>query len=515
MKRSLLVVFVLGLLVMSISCKKSVPADLGKVSFIPQPVELLATGSSFEISKNTSINILKGDEDLALIAQLLKDEVKLFTGNDLVVNEVSSFGKNGINLGVDATINEENKEAYALIINEDQVKISGASGAGVLFGVQTFVQAIQAHKSTEKDVWIVASGQINDYPQYGFRGAMLDVARNFFEVDDVKRFIDLLVYYKLNVLHLHLTDDQGWRIEIKSWPKLTTIGGSTSMLGDGGFYTQEDYKEIVKYAKERFITIIPEIDIPGHTNAALASYAELNCNGKAPELYKGMKVGFSTLCTDKEITYQFVDDVVRELAEITDGPYIHIGGDESHVTELDDYVYFINRTQDIVKKYNKIMVGWDEIAHADIDSEAIVHYWAKGENASMGVEKGAKVILSPSTKVYLDMQYDSLTHLGQHWAAYIEIDSSYMWKPLELVEGINRENIVGIESPLWTETISTMDEIEYMVFPRIIGHAEIGWSPVEHLNWDDYKVRLGKQVPLLEKRGVDYYASKQVPWIKK
>lgn len=515
MRKNLPMFFILGLLILTVSCKKSIPADLSEVSFIPHPVKLVATGSSFEINENTSISFYNDNEELSLIGELLKAEMKLFTGMELKIEEEVNGRAKGIVLNVDPEINENNREAYELKITEKQIIISGASGAGVLFGVQTLVQAIEQVAIAENDAWIVASGEIVDYPEYGYRGAMLDVARNFFGVDDVKRFIDLLAYYKLNVLHLHLTDDQGWRIEIKSWPKLTSVGGSTSMGGDGGFYTQEQYKEIVKYAKDRYITIIPEIDMPGHTNAALASYAELNCDGKAPELYKGMKVGFSTLCTRNEITYQFVDDVIRELAAITDGPYIHIGGDESHVTELEDYVYFINRTQDIVKKYDKVMLGWDEIAHADIDSEAIVQYWAKAENAIMGVDKGAKVILSPSTKVYLDMQYDSLTHLGQHWAAFIEIDSSYIWKPEQLIEGVNRDDIVGIESPLWTETITTMDEIEYMIFPRIIGHAEIAWSPAMYHNWNEYKVRLGQHLPLLEKRSIDYYQSEQVPWMEK
>ncbi len=206
-------------------------------------------------------------------------------------------------------------------------------------------------------------------PKYGYRGAMLDVARHFFTVDEVKKYIDLLAMYKINKLHLHLSDDQGWRIEIKSWPNLTNYGGSTEVGGGpGGFYTQEEYIELVSYAQERFITIIPEIDLPGHTNAALASYPELNCNGKSPDLYTGTEVGFSTLCANKEITFQFLDDVIREISEITPGPYFHIGGDESHVTKEEDYITFINRSQDMVLKYGKKVMGWDEIQNADLKS---------------------------------------------------------------------------------------------------------------------------------------------------
>jgi len=332
-------------------------------------------------------------------------------------------------------------------------------------------------------------------------------------VEDVKRYIDLLAAYKINQLHLHLADDQGWRIEIKSWPNLTLHGGSTEVGGgEGGFYTQEQYKEIVDHARERFITIIPEIDMPGHTNAALASYAELNCDGKARDLYSGTEVGFSTLCTDKEITYKFVDDVIRELAEMTPGEYIHIGGDESHVTPMEDYIPFMERVQDIVELHGKKVMGWDEIANASLKPNTVVQYWAKADNALQGVEKGAKVLISPAKKTYLDMQYDSLTPLGLHWAAYIEVDSAYSWEPTALVPGVGRENILGVESPLWTETITNMDELEFMVFPRVVCHAEIGWTAPGARSWDEFKNRLGSQCKRFEMLGINYYPSSKVPW---
>ena len=317
----------------------------------------------------------------------------------------------------------------------------------------------------------------------------------------------MLVVYKLNVLHLHLSDDQGWRIEIKSWPNLTAHGGSTEVGGGtGGFYTQEEYKDIVEYAKERFITIIPEIDMPGHTNAALASYSELNKSGEVTELYTGIKVGFSSLDTSKEITYQFVGDVVRELSEMTPGPYIHIGGDESHETEMEDYIPFINRVQDIVLANGKQMIGWDEIAHADIKANTIVQFWARPKNAQKAVEKKAKIILSPSNKTYLDMKYDSITKLGLNWAGYVNIDSAYNWNPSTFITGISKSDILGIESPLWTETITNMEELEYMVFPRIIGHAEIGWTLDSLRDLDDYKFRLKKHLDRLKIKGIYYYS---------
>ena len=346
---------------------------------------------------------------------------------------------------------------------------------------------------------------------------MLDVARHFFGVEDVKRYMDLMSIYKMNVFHLHLSDDQGWRIEIKSWPNLTQHGGSTEVGGgEGGFYTQEQYKDLVKYAQDRYITLVPEIDMPGHTNAALASYPELNCDGKATELYTGIKVGFSTLCTTKEITYKFIDDVVRELSAITPGPYLHIGGDESHSTPKEYYIPFVAKVRDIVQSHGKHVIGWEETSQINMNEKrpeddinidpaaradaasAIAQYWSNASHALEAVRNGSKLVMSPAKRMYLDMQYDSTTKLGLHWAAYIEVDSSYIWNPATLVKGITRENILGIEAPLWTETITNMDEIEYMMFPRIIGLAEIGWSPDAGRGWDEYKVRLGNQGPRLK-----------------
>jgi hexosaminidase len=340
------------------------------------------------------------------------------------------------------------------------------------------------------------------------------VARHFFQVDDVKRYIDLIALYKMNVMHLHLSDDQGWRIEIKRWPKLTSKGGSTQVDGgEGGFYTQEQYADIVKYAAEKYITVIPEIDMPGHTNAALASYDELNCSNKVTELYTGTDVGFSSLCTSTEITYQFIADVLGELAALTPGPYLHIGGDESHVTKLEDYIPFVNRVQGIVIGLGKKVIGWDEIALSTLNPETVVQYWAKEENAKKGVKQGAKVIMSPAANAYLDMQYDSTTKLGLHWAGYLEVDKGYNWDPAKIVPGIERKNILGIEAPLWTETVTKMDELEYMVFPRLPGFAEIGWSAPAMRNWNEYKVRLGRQAERFRALQVDYYPSKTVPWL--
>jgi len=312
---------------------------------------------------------------------------------------------------------------------------------------------------------------------------------------------------------LHLSDDQGWRIEIKSWPKLTEIGSKTEVGGTpGGFYTQEDYKEIVQYAADRFITIIPEIDMPGHTNAALASYPELNCDGKSPEPYTGMKVGFSSFCVDKEITYKFIDDVVREISAITPGKYFHIGGDESHATKKDDYVVFVDKVQGIVSKHGKTLIGWDEVVTANIKNTSIAQFWASEENAKTAVNKDIKLIMSPAKKAYLDMKYDSITKLGLKWAGYVAVDTGYDWNPSDYVEGIKKENILGIEAPLWTETVTNLSELQFLVFPRLPGYAEIGWTQDSLRSWDDYKIRLASFKGRFEKMNINYYKSPKVNW---
>jgi hexosaminidase len=495
------------------SCSKKPQMDLLEATLLPKPIEVSATGSSFELNNETKILVNGHSEELIRTAKYLASLLKPSTGFDLNIESISDQpSSNSIYFAIVELDSVFGNEGYKLIINEENVIIESNGAEGAVRAIQTLRQILPNEiesSSIQQKSWFMATGEIQDYPQYGYRGSMLDVARHFFGLEDVKRYIDLMAAYKLNVLHLHLSDDQGWRIEIKSWPNLTTHGGSTQVGGaKGGFYTQEQYKEIVNYAATRYITVIPEIDMPGHTNAALASYPELNCNGEATELYTGIEVGFSTLCTDKEITYKFIDDVIRELSEMTPGPYIHIGGDESHVTPMEDYIPFVNKVQDIVISHGKKVIGWDEIANADLKNNTIVQFWAEAENAKKGIAQNAKVLMSPANKTYLDMKYDSLTKIGLNWAAFIELDSAYIWSPDNFVEEIKRENIIGVESPLWSETITNMNEIEYMAFPRIIGHAEIGWTPNAMRTWSDYKSRLIKHTERMKIMEINYYDSK-------
>jgi hexosaminidase len=493
------------------------PTDLSKENIIPKPVSIVPTGESFDLTDQTDIYVQGESAELLKIGQYLADKLNPSTGLGIEVKTTGEAPSSGnIYLSLSENDAELGDEGYELTITDSSVKLTANKPAGLFYGVQTIRQLLPSKvelATAQKGPWKMATGTIRDYPVYEYRGSMLDVARHFFEVEEVKTLIDQLATYKMNRFHLHLSDDQGWRIEIKSWPNLTTHGGSTEVGGGpGGFYTQEQYSDIVKYAQERFITIVPEIDMPGHTNAALASYPELNKSGKATELYTGIEVGFSSLDAHKELTYKFIDDVIRELAALTPGEYIHIGGDESHATKIEDYIPFINRVQDIVEAHGKKVLGWDEIALSTLKPNTIVQYWALAENAVKGVEQGAKVLMSPAKNAYLDMQYDSVSTFGLHWAAYIEVDKGYNWDPANLVPEIKRENIVGIEAPLWSETVSNRFEAEYLIFPRLLGYAEIGWTPAELRNWDEYKVRLANHGERMEAMNISYYPSKLVDW---
>jgi hexosaminidase len=346
-------------------------------------------------------------------------------------------------------------------------------------------------------------------PRFAYRGYMLDVARTFFGVDTVKQVIDRIAPYKINYLHLHLTDDQGWRIEIKSWPKLTEIGGKTEVDGTpGGFFTQEDYKEIVRYAASRGITIVPEIDVPGHIHSALVAYPELSIDGKERELYTGTEVGFSTVDANNDVVYEWFDDVVREISAITPGPYFHLGGDESAVTPHNDYIKFVQKAQKIIIANGKKPMGWDEVAIAGLAEGATAQLWNNVEYAELARDGGNKVLISPATRTYLDMQYDSTSRIGLHWASYIEVDSAYLWDPATFVPNVTDKDILGIEAPLWGETIRNLEDIDYLTFPRLLALAEVGWTAQPKRNYEDFLKRLEAHQLWLKEQGIGTYDTK-------
>lgn len=507
--------FVAGFILTSMSaCNPPQPIySLDQVPLIPLPSTLEPSDEIMPLDAIQSIRTVGAGEQLNSMAQNFKSFWKKHTQRELFLSEDTSNDDQAISLEIDKNFDAQ-QEAYKLRITSGGITIKGKTAEGVFRGLKTLEQIVVLSKlNGETHFLSLAGGEISDQPTHEYRGAMLDVARHFFSVADVKRYIDLLSIYKINFLHFHLSDDQGWRIEIRSWPRLAEIGGQTEVGGgEGGFYTQEDFKEIVKYAADRFITIVPEIDLPGHTNAALASYAELNCDGKAKALYSGIEVGFSTLCVDKDITYEFIEDVIREISEISPGPYFHIGGDESHVTPVNDFNRFMSRTLAIVKKYNKTPMGWYELITADIPEETLLQYWAKTEDFSKVIPKKSKILISAASYNYLDMKYDSITPLGLSWAGYLPLQKAYDWDPLTLVPDLDSAQIIGLEAPLWSETLEDFDDIAFMAFPRIIGHAEIGWTNSRQRNWEDYSNRLSFHGPLLKALQIKYYPSSEIDW---
>ncbi|MGW7268188.1 beta-N-acetylhexosaminidase [Streptomyces sp. NPDC054842] len=496
----------------------TVPVPLDRV--VPAPVSAEAKGAPYRITGDTRIRV-DDSPQARRVGEYLADVLRPSTGYRL---PVTSRGGDGIRLRLgNGSARALGDEGYRLDSGRSGVTITARKAAGLFHGVQTLRQLLPAaveKRSPQPGPWLVAGGTIKDAPRYGYRGAMLDVSRHFFTVAQVERYIDQLALYKINKLHLHLSDDQGWRIAVDSWPRLATHGGSTQVGGGpGGYYTKDQYRQLVRYAAARHLEVVPEIDMPGHTNAALASYAELNCDGVAPKLYTGTEVGFSSLCVDKPVTYDFVDDVIRELAALTPGRYLHIGGDEAHSTSHADYVAFMERVQPVVARYGKTVIGWHQLTGATPAKGALAQYWgldgtsaAEKARVAEAARNGTGLILSPADRVYLDMKYTADTPLGLDWAGLVEVRRSYDWDPGAYLPGAPASAVRGVEAPLWTETIENSDHIEYMAFPRLPGVAELGWSPAPAHDWDTYKVRLAAQAPRWEALGIDYYRSPQVPW---
>lgn len=491
----------------------------GAVYLIPQAAEYEKHPGSYTLTADTTICVTGDDEkeiqETAQVGEYLASLISPSTGYEPeVVKSISPSGG-----GILLTAKDDGKVSdaggYRIKVTEQNITLSADNPEGLFHGVQTLRQLLPAE--IEKDSltggvdWTIDCAAIIDYPVYRWRGMMLDTARNFISVENVKRMIDLMAGYKMNTLHLHLSDDQGWRIEIKSWPELAAIGGSSAADGGtGGYYTQEQYADIVEYAQSRYITVVPEIDMPGHTNAALASYGELNPDGRKAKPYTGTDVGFSTLMCNEEITYAFIDDVIRELAALTPGEYIHVGGDEASSTSKEDYNTFMTRVNEIAASYGKKTIGWNPFDQAEgTSSESLLQCWQPDVSAAL--QKGMKLVISPPDKAYLDMKYHENTALGLQWAGYIPTDVSYCWNPTDYApEG----SIEGVECPLWSETIRTMEDLEFLAFPRLLSHAEIGWTQKDLRNWDDYKHRLAGHAIRMDYQKIGYYKDPSVSWIQ-
>ena len=476
---------------------------------IPQMVSVAEGHLHFEAASRIVVS-----PETEPVGQLLASSLRPSTGWAWEVAQ-DEAAPGDIVLEIDATQADLGEEGYLLVVDSRYATVRAASRAGVFYGTQSLLQLLPAEVTLPgpvgEVVWRAPMVEIEDHPRFAWRGAMLDVARHFFGAEAVKRLIDLAARYKINRFHLHLTDDSGWRIEIKSWPKLTTTGSVMDYGGGpGGYYTQEDLAEIVAYAQSRFVTIVPEIDMPGHTNAALASYADLNEGGVPTELTPTVPFGSSSLWIGGPNTARFVEDVVREVAALIPGPYFHIGGDEALAVQPDEYSTFIEMVRDIVEGRGKVMVGWDEVGMANLDAPVLVQYWLNRSNALAARDKGAQIIASPSDRAYLDMKYDESTPIGLAWAGYTDVRDAYDWDPVP--QGFAEAEVIGLEGPLWTETIDEVSEVDFMMFPRLLGYAEIGWSPRAGRNWDEYRERLAEHGQRLDAWNVNYFRSPLIDW---
>jgi len=484
---------------------------------LPATVRFLE-GEGFTVGPEVPIQVLSGDPRALSVGRFLQRLLTTVgsTGPALF-GPGAPEGQGRIVLAIAESGPSLGDEGYELRVSPLGLRLQARSPAGLFYGVQTLRQLLPVfleYGAARPKAIVIPAVEINDAPRFAWRGSMLDVARHFFGVEEVRRYIDLLALHKMNRLHLHLSDDQGWRIEIKSWPNLTAVGGLTQVGGGrGGFYTQDQYREIVAYARERFVEIVPEIDMPGHTNAALASYPELNCDGVAPPAYTDIKVGFSSLCVDGGATHTFIEDVVRELAELTPGSFLHIGGDEVRTLGDEQYAGFIERVQEVVGRRGKRMIAWDEARTANLNPQSVLQHWRPDTPLADVAARGLKLILSPGNRTYLDMQYHRGTPIGLSWAGRIEVKDAYSWDPATLLEGVPESAVLGVEAPLWSETLTTMSDVEWMAFPRLAALAEVGWSAQKARTWEDFRLRLGAHGPRLQALGVNFYRSPQIPWL--
>ena len=499
---------------------------------LPQEVTLTQKGA-FVLTGATPIVYPEGDEQLKNDAQFLSDYIADVTA--LRLTTTSAKVKNAITLRLNKKV--QSKEGYVITVDKKGVVIEGATAAGVFYGVQTLRKSIPVDKSlTEVTLPAV---MLKDAPRFGYRGVMLDCARHYFPVKFVKQFIDLIAMHNMNVFHWHLTDDQGWRIEVKKYPDLakigsvrekTVLGHNSDVFDDtpyGGYYTQEEAREIVKYAADRFITVIPEIDMPGHMIAALAAYPDMGCTGGPYKVSPIWGIMPDVLCLGNEKTYQFCEDVLSEMMDIFPSEYIHLGGDETpnvrwkecpkckalmakeNLTPGKLQGYFTNRIEKFVNSKGRRIIGWDEILDGDINQSATIMSWRGTAPGARGAKMGHDVIMSPSSHVYFD--YYQTRQGESQWeeplliGGNLPIERTYSLEPVP--EGADAEtarHIIGVQGNLWTEYIAGPSLAEYQVLPRMGALSEVQWRPQGQKDFENYKMRQTKMLKLYDAYGLVY-----------
>ncbi len=509
-----------------------------KFSLVPKPVEIKIQSGAFFLSEKTSLSIPAGNNDIREIAELFADELASVSGHRPEI--ISRKAKQCIGFKLttisDASLGDE---GYSLNVSSQGILICANKPAGLFYGVQTLLQLIPPVK-TRAPIAIAAT-HITDYPRFGWRGLMLDVSRHFFTKDEVKRFIDQMVKYKYNVFHWHLTDDNGWRVEIKSYPKLTSVGAwsvfRTGWYGSfepeepgepatyGGFYTQDDIREIVKYAADRFVTIIPEIDVPAHSREVLAAYPEFSCTGKTTTVSAGTRngVGENVLCVGNEHVFEMLIAVFEELAALFPGEYFHIGGDEAnrqywmncpkcrqrmkdeHIQNLPELQsYFTKRVSGMLASQHKKMIGWDEILEGGLPSDATVMSWRGLDGAIAAAKAGHHAVMSPTSFCYFDFMQGE-KNIERNSVGSLRARRVYEFEPVP--DGIDPKYILGGQGNIWSEFIPNYRRVEYMTWPRALVLSEILWSPKGTRNWDEFVPRMEAQFARFEQSEINYAPS--------
>lgn len=525
------------------------PEPVPALPLIPQPVEVERSDGTYLLAPDARI---EAADEARGAADLLRRVLRPSTGYKLPVVDLDDSVASAIEIDVAEGLAHEGKDAegYTLEVDAEGVRIGAATAAGALNGVQTLRQLLPAWAEADEraDIdWTVPFVSITDYPRFEHRGLMVDVARSFYTVDEVKRLIDSASPLKLNRLHLHLTDDQGWRIAIDDpaenpsgidYGLLTEVSGATAMtynrqgqlmgteLGRTGFYTKDDYREIVRYAAQNGMTVIPEIDLPGHTNAALHAIPQLNTAGAHPKPLPGTDtaphqgtgdVGNSTLDAHSDVTYEFISTVLAQVAELTPGQYLHIGGDEAHVTSHADYLKMVDYANQVVADLGKTVVGWNEYAGTALPQDnAVVQLWT-GNGAAVAAavrDHGAKVIMSPANRAYYPQKQDPRQPLGGTWACggACTLENAYNWNPAAQIAGVGESDVLGVEGAFWGEFIRGVDQAQFYSFPRLLATAEAGWTPQSEKNTAEFLQRVGDSGPRLAAQGVNFFPTATVDW---
>lgn len=489
------------------------PAPTTPLRLVPAPRLVRAgEGAPFVVSAATTVTVGVGPAEVAL-GVLAAESLSRISGSTVEVRyrDVAEPTQPG---DVAFVLDPErlSGEQYRLDVASDRVEVTAGTAEGLMRGLATLHQVLRPYQDTLA-AWPV---HVEDEPVHGWRGLSVDIARHFFGADDLRVVVDLMAAYKLNVLHLHLSDDQGWRLDLPSHPELAARSGGTAVDGDpGGFFTTEEFEALVAYAAARGVRVVPEIDVPGHVNAALHAVGDLTPSGEPTEEYTGIEVGFSRLHADLPATEPFLQDVFGDVAAVTPGDYVHIGGDEVLTMEHDEYARLVRMASDAVRAAGKQVVGWQEIATTPLEPGTVVQYWDTRMDTAPFVEAaraGARLLMSPGSRAYLDMKYDGDTELGLEWAGHIELRDAYEWEPTTLVPGLPAGSVIGVEAAVWTETLRSLDDLMTMLLPRLAAVAEVAWTPPEQRDWDDFAARVAGHGPYWDAEGLAWYPSPQVDW---